>query len=688
MFFKLAFRNLVSRKIKIIVIGSVVAFGSFLAVIGGSFVESVSDGMRKSITNSVSGDIQLYSADSKERLSVTGGPGGNFPDIEPINNFKQIKELVSKIPDVKAVVAQGVNMGFLNPGNILDIKLAELRKFKGSKQKEQALKDHIRMIILNVQRTYVNNVTDIGSISDEDLEKNKKDLQQALSSAFWKSFDSNKNDHLEFLENKIAPLIYDDSTFFFLYMGVVPDQYVDNFPLVQIVKGTQIPKGKRGFLFNESEYEDQIKHKIARRLDTIKESLEKEKRRIKGDKELEDKVKSNIEQASEIYNQMDVLQTKELIPLLKELLVTDVNDINVLCEKFLDMNDENFYERYSFFYKNIAPKIILYKINIGDVFPLQTVSKNGFMKSVNLKVYGVFKYKNFEDSPLMGHYNVMDIMSFRDLYGFMTAERMRETEKLEKEMEKIVGDLDMNEEDIEKMFSEGKRSIVTASGSRGISDKIDKKDRVNVLELEYTDEQMEDGMCLNIAVILKDPSKIKKTIVEIEKLNLEHKLNIKTLNWLDASGTLGQFTFAMKVILYIFIGIIFLVAVFIIMNSMLMATMERTKEIGTMRAMGAQKNYVLKLILAETSLLSSLFGLFGIFMGLMVVIFFHYFGVPAGTSKIFLFLFSGPRLYLSIEMVYVLAVLVLIVFVSLLSSYYPARKAASVPPITAMQKGE
>jgi ABC-type lipoprotein release transport system permease subunit len=270
----------------------------------------------------------------------------------------------------------------------------------------------------------------------------------------------------------------------------------------------------------------------------------------------------------------------------------------------------------------------------------------------------------------------------------MTAERMRETEKLEKEMEKIVGDLDMNEEDIEKMFSEGKRSIVTASGSRGISDKIDKKDRVNVLELEYTDEQMEDGMCLNIAVILKDPSKIKKTIVEIEKLNLEHKLNIKTLNWLDASGTLGQFTFAMKVILYIFIGIIFLVAVFIIMNSMLMATMERTKEIGTMRAMGAQKNYVLKLILAETSLLSSLFGLFGIFMGLMVVIFFHYFGVPAGTSKIFLFLFSGPRLYLSIEMVYVLAVLVLIVFVSLLSSYYPARKAASVPPITAMQKGE
>jgi len=688
-FFKLAFRNLLSRKIKIIVIGSVVAFGSLIAVIGGSFVESMSDGMRKSITNSVSGDIQLYSADSKERLSVTGGPGGNFPDIETINNYKQIKEVIlANVPEVKAVVAQGVSMGFMNPGNILDIKLAELRKLKGNWREEQALKDHVRSIIVNIQKTYVNNVTEIGSISEEDLEKDKKNIKKALSKEFWASFDSNRNEHLEFLENRIAPLIYDESTVFFLYMGVVPGQYVKNFPLVEVVKGEPIPRGKRGFLFNEAEYENQAKHKIARRLDTIKQDIEKKHRAIKGDKELEDRIKANVDQVSEIYNQLNPLQVKELLPKLKAFLGSSSDDINELCKEFLVMDDSNFMGRYKFFYDEIAPKIILYKIKVGDVFPLQTITKNGYAKSINLKLYGIFKYKNFEDSPLMGHYNVMDLMSFRDLYGFMSAERLEETQKLEKEMEKIAGDLDMKEEDIEKIFEEGKQTIVKSKGNASISDRIQKKDRVNVLDLTYTDEQMEDGICLNIAVILKDPSKMNKVIKKIEKLNEEHKLNIKVLNWLDASGTLGQFTFAMKVILYIFIAVIFIVAVFIIMNSMLMATMERTKEIGTMRAMGAQRNYVLKLILAETSMLSSIFGMLGIFIGLVIVIFFHYFGIPAGTSQVFLFLFSGPRLYLSVEFAYVLAVLALIVFVSLVASYYPARKAASVSPITAMHKGE
>lgn len=73
-------------------------------------------------------------------------------------------------------------------------------------------------------------------------------------------------------------------------------------------------------MFNESEYEDQIKHKIARRLDTIKESLEKEKRKIKGDKELEDRIRSNIEQASEIYVKWISYRPKERFASLKNFL--------------------------------------------------------------------------------------------------------------------------------------------------------------------------------------------------------------------------------------------------------------------------------------------------------------------------------------------------------------------------------
>lgn len=688
MFFKIVFRNLYSRKIKVIVIGLVITFGSFIAVLGGAFVESVSDSMRKSITNSISGDIQIYSSNAKEKLSIIGGPGGNFPDVGQVSNFSEVKDLlIENVPNIKAIVPQGVNFGMLNPGNILDIKLSELRNFSGSKKEEQALKDHIKQIIHNINSTYAKNVTEIGTISEQDLEKDLSNIKKALSPSFWMSFDSRRDDSLEFLENKIAPLIYDDNTFYFIYMGTVPDQYVKSFPLVEVVKGTAIPKGKRGFLFNEAVYEEQIKHRIAFRLDTIKEEIEENGKKIKDNKELQDKVKANVEQLSEIYNQMNPLQVNALLPSLKIFLGSNSNDINVLLANFFNMNDANFKSRYDFFYKEIAPKIILYKIKIGDVFPLKTFTKNGYANSVNLKVYGVFKYKNFENSPLAGHYNVMDLMSFRDLYGFLTEEKRAETEALSREMEKDIGALDISEDDVEKMFDDS-RSIVTKVDNKSFSSvKISKNTRRNVFDLTYTEHEMENGPCLNAAILLKDTSKIEETVKQINRINDKYKLNIKALNWSEASGTLGQFAFIIKAILYTFIGIIFLVAMFIIMNSMLMATMERTREIGTMRAIGAQRSYVLKLILAETFMLSSIFGAIGVFLGVIVVEILHFVGIPA-PSQVFLFLFSGPRLYLSIEFIYIVAVFILITVISLLSSYYPAYKATKIAPIRAMQRDQ
>jgi ABC-type lipoprotein release transport system permease subunit len=684
--FKIALRNLISRRLKTIIIGSVITLGSFIAILGSSVIDSITESMRKSISYSVSGDIQIYSSLAKEKLSVIGQEGGNFADIGQITNYKEIKEILKNIPNIKSMVPQGINFAMLNPGNILDIKLAELRKAKGIEA--EYLKEHIRSIIRNIDKTYASSLMQISSTNEKELQASLEDIKKALAPDFWKNFDRNRNTSLEFLENKIAPMIFDDTMLYFYYIGTIPDQYTSSFPLVEITKGETIPKGKRGFLFNQEVYEKQIKHKIAVRLDDIKKAIEKDHQLIKDEKKLQDKIKLNTEQVSELYNQLNPEQEKDLKKSLQRFLRLNKTEISDLLASFLNMNDDNFMQRYQYFYDHIADKIILYKIKIGDVFPLKTVTKAGYSSSINMKVYGVFKYKNFEHSPIAGNFNIMDIISFRDLYGFLTAQRRAETKDLEKQMEKNIGKLDMDSNDIEAMFSKKQKSVAIIQKKNDdvfTKTKNDIKKRQNIFEASYTEEEMENDICLNAAILLHDPSRTAETIEEIKKLNDKYKLNINVIDWKASTGILGQFTTVVKTILYVFICIIFVIGIFIIINSMLIATMERVKEIGTMRAIGAQRSYILKLILTETCMLSIIFGAIGIFLGVAVVELFKVVGIPAPTD-VFLFLFSGPRLYLGIEVSYITVIFGIITIVSLLSSFYPAYRATRIQPIKAMQR--
>src|SRR5690606_12608010 len=153
------------------------------------------------------------------------------------------------------------------------------------------------------------------------------------------------------------------------------------------------------------------------------------------------------------------------------------------------------------------------------------------------------------------------------------------------------------------------------------------------------------------------------------------------------TGIIGQLVLVFRAVLYILIGIIFIVALVIINNSMVMATMDRIGEIGTMRAIGAPRRFVLALFLLETLVL----GLFASAVGAL--------GATAilgalGQSGIqthqpfMIFLFGGTVLYPTLSLSNVVWGFAIIVFISLLSTLYPARLAARVAPVVAMQGKE
>jgi len=130
-----------------------------------------------------------------------------------------------------------------------------------------------------------------------------------------------------------------------------------------------------------------------------------------------------------------------------------------------------------------------------------------------------------------------------------------------------------------------------------------------------------------------------------------------------------------------------LVCVVGIMNSMLIAVAERTREIGTWKCLGALDKHVLLLFLIEALLIGVIGGLLGWVIGLLVAVIY---GTQVGMSTVMSALSTSSVTIAGLEFLptaistFVLSI-VLAVFLSLVASLYPAYRAAKLNPAEALR---
>ena len=194
-------------------------------------------------------------------------------------------------------------------------------------------------------------------------------------------------------------------------------------------------------------------------------------------------------------------------------------------------------------------------------------------------------------------------------------------------------------------------------------------------------------MALNAAVILERPERLRETMADIARALGDEGLEMRVVDWQEAAGIVGQFITLSRIILYTAVGILFLIALIIINNAMVMATLQRVKEIGTLRAIGAQRRLILAMLLVESLVVGLLFGGAGAAAGAGAVRALGAWGIPAWTDVVYFF-FSGPRLHPVVGGTSLLIALVIVLAVSVLSGLYPALLAMRITPLEAMQSEE
>jgi ABC-type lipoprotein release transport system permease subunit len=694
---EIAFRNLFASRWKTLIVGGIIGFGALLVVVGTSLLEGVDRAMRRSITGSIAGHIQVYSSKSKDDLEIMGGFGGEASNIEPLDDFANIKRTLLKVPNVVAVVPMGLSSALVSAGNTVDQALTNLRAVADARlhgdsspelaRKYEAQKSHVRQIV-SVLRRELDNAKQVSErlLSGDELAA----CERAASDGFWSDFDKDPLEHLEFLENRIAALASDADLIGLRYVGTDPSAFAQAFDRMHIVDGTSIPVGKRGFLFSKYVYEEQIKLKAARGLDKLRLAIDDKHSKIAQDPDLQRIVRENTNGTKELLLQLDAIKTASFRAKLQGFLGSSEPEVSKLLALFFATDDANFHDRYAFFYDKLAPELELYRVRVGDTLTVKAFTRSGYVQSANLRVYGTYTFKGLEKSPQAGAINMMDLVSFRELYGFMTTERASELAA----MRAAAGAKDVSRDTAEAELFGSKTADDDAPDSAAPAALTDddqlaalrgtRKRQEEAGGSRYDPKELEEGVMLNAAVLVKDERKIPQTIVAIERASTQAGLSLKVISWQKAAGLIGQFATLMQAVLFAAVLIIFVVALVVINNALVMATLERVREIGTLRAVGAQRRFILAMIVLESIVIGISSGTLGALLGGAVLLVLGKVGIPA-VSDVMSFFFSGPRLYPSVGVSQLLFALVTVLVVSVVSGIYPAWLAMRVSPREAMQ---
>ena len=186
-----------------------------------------------------------------------------------------------------------------------------------------------------------------------------------------------------------------------------------------------------------------------------------------------------------------------------------------------------------------------------------------------------------------------------------------------------------------------------------------------------------------IAILLKNNNAVANVEAQLKK----QFPNLLVQSWKEIAPELRIVIDSFSEYMYLFIAIILLALVFGIINTMLMAVLERVRELGMLMAIGLNKTKVFFMIMLETIYLSMVGGPLGLLFAYLTI---HI----TGQKGINLSMFSkglaaygmDPMVYPNLQSSYYYSILVLVFITAIIAAIYPSIKALKLKPATAIRK--
>ncbi|GAB6090360.1 ABC transporter permease [Spirochaeta dissipatitropha] len=318
------------------------------------------------------------------------------------------------------------------------------------------------------------------------------------------------------------------------------------------------------------------------------------------------------------------------------------------------------------------------EVNPGDSVRLQSMSAGSGVRIREVKVKGIYEF--MVEAPAMDGMSFMDVFTVRDLANMTigTSDVV------------AIDEYDMRLLDVEDDFDSLFSDSLFFSVEEQVND-ISSRAQIDPDSLfEGTPERsssysrIDSGAWSYILLMLEDGRATESFIDQLNHDFQENGWSVEAVGWGAASGGMATFVQAFQILFLIIVALITIVSIIIIMNTLVISVVERTAEIGTMRALGARKSMVRRMFVLETMSISIVFGMIGLFLGTVLLIVLGVIGLPA-PNLFFEMLFGGSVLRPVFSYSSFFQAAFMMLGVGFLSSLYPVSVALRIQPVQAMQ---
>ena len=157
------------------------------------------------------------------------------------------------------------------------------------------------------------------------------------------------------------------------------------------------------------------------------------------------------------------------------------------------------------------------------------------------------------------------------------------------------------------------------------------------------------------------------------------------MTWKEASVSYSKSVDNILIILNFLFTILSIVVFIIIMNTMAVSVIERTREIATMKSLGADKGFIRKIFFVETSIVTLLSTTVGLLLSVFIMLIINSFNVSI-TNEIAKIILGNGKLHFTLNIKSFITIVLIIFSGTYLCTLYPVMLALKILPVKAFRE--